>query len=138
MGTKLKKTELTKEDIKEIHLEGVRITSSAEVTMYKWKTIKQIIVTSVIVWGCFFSIKELAGKTTFADIAVKFVGNIKVVLGIGTGITGVCYGYRERNLRKKEVKRLANENKRLRILIDPIRGSSNLTEEGENKEEDII
>ena len=138
MSGNIKKPVLTKDDIKEIHLEGAKITSAAEVTMYKWKSSKHIIITAIIVAGCFYSIKELAGKTTLADIAVKVVGDIKVVLGLTAGAGGIWYGYRERSLRKKEVKRLANENKELRLLKDPLKGSSNLTEEGENKEEDII
>lgn len=71
MVTKAKGNILTREDWKEIHMGTFKIAKDSEKSMYLMKSIKQIAITAILVAGIYFSIKELSGKQTFADIAKR-------------------------------------------------------------------
>lgn len=105
-----------------------------------------MITVSAFKWGavswiayCFYlCILALAGKTTLAEIIIRFFANIGVseslayVLGGG----GLIYGIRERRLRQRTVKRLQPRIQQLEEIIDPKRSSSGLTPLGETDPRD--
>jgi hypothetical protein len=80
----------------------------------------------------------LAGKQTLANIGLSFVGDIRVSDAVAYifGALGAGYGIAERNLRRKNISRLAVENSALEAMKDPGRTSSNLTKRGTPRPED--
>jgi hypothetical protein len=98
----------------------------------------------VIVCACFyFSVREVAGKQTFADIRFKAIADLKANrwFGLATPWGLACattaWGAGERYLRKRHIKRVSSESSELQSKIDPKRRSSNLTKRGESSPEDI-
>ena len=108
----------------------------------KFKTLDIIgnIVTQTIKWGSvvliarygYLSIASLAGQKTLADIVVRFLGNIKVSDGIAylLGAGGVIYGIGERQLRRRNIRRIAKDKNNLERIVHPGRTSSKITESG--------
>jgi hypothetical protein len=86
----------------------------------------------------YLSIKSLAGRLTFAAIAVKFITDFHLTEGVAYtfGIGGVGYGLRQRKLRKDGLERMGTRTKELESKIDPGRSSSRLTSKGETHPED--
>lgn len=80
----------------------------------------------------------LAGKQTLARIGLSFVGDIRVSDAVAYifGAAGAAYGIAERNLRRRNISRLAVENSELEGIVDHGRTSSNLTRRGTSKPED--
>jgi len=80
----------------------------------------------------------LSGKETLAQIGISFLGDIRVsdAFAYLFGAAGVGWGVAERNLRRRNIARLAEENKALEQMIDPERLSSNLTKRGTTRPED--
>lgn len=105
-----------------------------------------LISVSALKWGatawiayCFYlSVLALAGKTTIAEIAARFVANIGISQSLAWLLSGggVAYGIRERKLRQKTVKRLQTRIQDLEKRIDPKRSSSELTPLGETHPRD--
>jgi hypothetical protein len=103
-------------------------------------------VRLVIPWGSLVAIAfwvhgdvvALAGKQTLAQIGLSFMGDIRISDAVAYifGATGVVYGISERTLRRKNIARLAEENRSLEKKIDPLRSSSNLTRRGTTRPED--
>lgn len=98
----------------------------------------------VVICGCvYYSIRELAGKQTAADIAFKVIADLKanrpVAMILSWVLTGGTTGWAvlERKLRKRHIKRIASEASEMQSLIDPKRRSSNLSKRGETATEDI-
>ncbi len=93
-----------------------------------------------IAYFAYLSVDALAGKATFAKIAVEFLANITVkhTVAYSFGIFGTIYGWRQRHLRKKRIAQLAQQNERLEKLIDKHRTSSKLPPTGNTREEDKI
>lgn len=93
---------------------------------------------TVIAFLGYSSIRVLAGKTTLAEIAVRFITNIRVSAGISyaVGGGGVAYGWLQKRLRGNGIKKMAAHIKELEEQIDPGRSSSGLTERGETRPED--
>ena len=88
-----------------------------------------VCIVSFIGYLC---IKELAGKTTMAEIFLQFIGKAYVsqcVMGL-FGTCGIAYGIGQRNLRRKTVRRLEGRLSNLEAGIDPGRSSSHLDSEG--------
>ena len=106
------------------------------------------IANNLIRWGaiCFIAylvfrcIETLAGKTTFADIGIDFLADVKisVLLSLCAGAGGVAYGYKQRQLRKSTVELLHKRINELETEVDSSRSSSNLTARGDSNPRDVI
>jgi hypothetical protein len=98
-------------------------------------------------WGgivlCFYflyrSVAVLSGKTTFADIGIRVLANLRVSEAAAWifGASGVGYGVRQRSLRRSTIERLSGRIQELERGIDPRRSSSDLTPRGETPPEDL-
>jgi hypothetical protein len=116
-----------------------RTILDAQVSFKRWETLESI-VTALIKWASLFGIAwlfrdgigMLAGKMTFADIAVRVIGNVKVSWGITVFLigSGWVYGLGERALRRKHIKRTTAKQAELERLLDEHRTSSELTPTG--------
>jgi len=86
----------------------------------------------------YLSVVVLAGKSTFADVGFRILGNIKVSDGIAYifGGGGLVYGLGQRQLRRKNVERLTAVKNDLERRLDPNRTSSDLTRRGTTPPED--
>src|SRR5713101_6446433 len=75
------------------------------------------------------ALKGLSGRTTLADIGVKFLIDIRMSEAIAYVLAagGMAYGYKERRLRQKNIPRLSARNQELERRIDPGRSTSGLT-----------
>jgi hypothetical protein len=91
----------------------------------------------------YFSIRELAGRNTFTDIAFRFAADLKankpIALMVSWVLTAICgaWGAGERFLRRRYIKEWHPIVKRYQLFLDPKRGSSSLTEKGTTRPEDI-
>src|SRR4029077_3022726 len=69
----------------------------------------------------YLSVVALAGKSTFADVGFRILGNLKVSEGIsyifGTG--GVIYGVGQRQLRRRNIERIVPLKNKLETILDP-------------------
>lgn len=93
---------------------------------FKWAA---LVAISYMVYLC---VQALAGKSTFADIGVRVIGNLKVSDGIITLLTGSgwAYGLAQRSLRRRHIERVTPLKNDLERIIDTKRTSSNLTTKG--------
>lgn len=104
---------------------------------------KALIKYSSLVLCIYFiygAIGDLAGKRTFASLGFSLLGSLKLdkaLYGVLTG-GGLVYGFGQRQLRHRLIKRLAGDKKRLEMAVDPNRTSSNLTPWGTTKPEDKL
>jgi hypothetical protein len=100
------------------------------------------IVIAVLVGYCAHeaavTLQAFAGKTSFADLRLGFLTDIKVVytLSLATSGFAVALYLRERRLHRKVRERLTARILKLELMIDPIRTSSHLTPEGLTRKED--
>jgi hypothetical protein len=94
---------------------------------------------ALIAFFAYLSIAILAGRYTFAQIGVNVLGNLKISESISyvSGLTGVLYGLKERRLRRKNIQRLSTQIQKLEKQADPNRSSSDLTERGTTRPEDV-
>lgn len=100
----------------------------------------QTIVVQVIRWGVllglgryfYLTMAILAGKQTLANIAFQFLTSMKVSQSIAYlfGAGGIMYGYGERRVRQRNIKRLAGSKNELERMLDPKRTSSNISPRG--------
>jgi len=83
------------------------------------------------------AVKTLAGQTTIAEIFVKLLGNqgFSNTLAWLFGAGGIGYGYRERRLRHRDTKRLAERVRGYELSVDPGRRSSKLESQGDYEED---
>ncbi len=103
-----------------------------------WKTLLAVGGTVAVAYLVFRSIDSLAGRSTDSNIMVKFITDFKANKWFSTvfaGLMGV-WGFSERALKKKAVKRLHGRVKELEEKIDPTRTSSGLTQTGDTRPED--
>jgi hypothetical protein len=95
-----------------------------------------------ILFFCYKIASALAGHYTFAQIGLGFLADIRTTNGIIKaacvllGGSGFGYGYKQRQLRRKEISAVSHRNRELEKRIDPRRTSSNLTEQGTTRPED--
>lgn len=110
------------------------VERSADVIMaaIKWGSL-----LGCVYWG-YLAIASLAGKETFAKIAVSFMANMTVNkwLAYAFGGGGIVYGLNERRLRRNAVRRLAPGRIHYEQGLDPERSSSGLTQTGDTSPED--
>ncbi len=131
--------EKTKKDL-EIELKILKAQRFSESLAYILNNAFKWISLTSIPFFTYLSIKELAGNTTFANIAVNFLANwsVSITFSVATGVAGVVYGARQRKLRKDSVERLQDRIKYLEEFIDKNRSSSNLTPQGNTRPEDKL
>lgn len=106
------------------------------------------VLLSLIRWGAivlivrygFLGIETLSGKSTFADIGVNFLTDIKISVAIAwaAGLGGIGYGYSQRKLRKDTIERLVSRIQELESDADDERTSSKLTTRGDTRPEDLL
>jgi hypothetical protein len=106
------------------------------------------ICRDVIKWGViaylarcgYLVVAALAGKSTFADIGIQFLANVKVSDGIIYLLLGGgwAYGLGQRKLRRRHIERVVKSKNELEKLLDPKRTSSNLTEKGTTRPGDAL
>jgi hypothetical protein len=91
----------------------------------------------------YLSIRALAGRYTFADIAFRTVADLKankpialIVSYVLTALFGV-WGSSERSLRKRYIQKWHPLVEQYQLSQDPKRGSSSLTKKGTTRREDL-
>jgi hypothetical protein len=101
------------------------------VTTVVREVVKWAAIVLIVRYG-YYAIAVLAGRSTFADIVVRFLANLKVSDGILYLVTGgsICYGVGQRYLRRRHIKRVVPAKNRLERMLDPNRSSSGLTPKG--------
>jgi hypothetical protein len=116
-----------------------RTILDVQVSFKRWDTVA-LVLTALIKWASLFgiawlfraSIGSLAGKATFADIALRVIGNVKVSRGLVAllAASGWIYGLGQGALRRRHIKRVATQKNELERILDPQRTSSDLTSKG--------
>jgi len=101
------------------------------VTTVVREAVKWAAIVLIVRYG-YYAIAVLAGHSTFADIAVRFLANLKVSEGILYLLTGgsIVYGVGQRHLRRRHIKRVVPAKNQLERMLDPNRSSSGLTPKG--------
>lgn len=107
-----------------------------------------VICREVIKWGAivllgrysYLSIVALAGHDTFADVAIRFLSNIRVSEGVLYLLAGgsIAYGVGQRQLRRRHIKRNVGSKNELERAIHTGRTSSDLTETGTTRPGDEL
>jgi hypothetical protein len=94
---------------------------------------------AVLIALCFQkSVSSLAGRYTFSQIGVSFLGDFKISEAFSYifGAGGIAYGIKRRRLQQDNVERTAPRISDLEKQIDPKRSSSRLTPRGKTRPED--
>lgn len=120
-----------------------------ELRLRRWQVIQNLgnaFLRSVCWIGPFFflwlAVRELAGRSTFADIGFKALADLKInqalahLLPWGATTAATGWAVAERRARKKHIKRETKEVSILQSRIDPERRSSSLTVQGDTSPED--
>lgn len=91
-------------------------------------------------YWAFLAVKEIAGSSTDASIAVEFLANfnVSVTLAWAAAVGGILFGFVQRHLRRNTVERLQGRITDLETERDPNRSSSELTRRGETRPEDKL
>jgi hypothetical protein len=91
----------------------------------------------LIVYYVMRGVGQLAGKFTYADIGIDFIAKLIFSQGLAWSLAGVgtVYGFRQRNLRREETKRMGERLRQYETQIDPRRSSSRLESQGDYKED---
>jgi hypothetical protein len=85
----------------------------------------------------------LAGRQTVAQFGLYLIADLKAakafshITSWALGASGTAYGIRERNLRRKSIKRITAHTIELEKKLDPGRSTSHLTERGTTRREDL-
>lgn len=105
-------------------------------------------VTALIKWGgllgiayfMYCSVRVLSGQSTFADIGIRLLGNLRVSEAAAwlLGGSGILYGSRERRLRLQANETLGKRVSDLEGEIDAKRSSSKLTTKGQTHPRDSL
>lgn len=80
----------------------------------------------------YWSIAELAGKTTVANVVFDVLGQdvVKMSLAYFLAICGIAYGLFERYLRRTNIARMSAKLEEYEKMINPEKGTSGLTIRG--------
>ncbi len=103
----------------------------------KWGSI------SILGFFAYRCVGMLAGKETVARFGLFLVADLKAtkafshVVSWAVGAGGTIYGVRERNLRRKSIKRITAHSIETEKKLDPERSTSHLTERGTTRKEDL-
>ena len=89
-------------------------------------------------WAVAYMVNCLAGKTTFADIGLNFLGRLGISRGLAWLLAagGTTFGLQQRSLRLKEIRRHGPRIAELEAAIDTRRSSSNLDDSGHSPDDD--
>src|ERR1700683_1931169 len=97
-------------------------------------------IHTIVPWGCavliawifYKSVLSLAGQYTFAQIGIRFLGDLRVSDSVAYifGARGVVYGLKRRKLLRDNIERTANRIADLEKRLDIKRSSSRLTPRG--------
>lgn len=130
-------TKKTKAEL-EHDLKMFKIARTSETIIAIAITLLKSITVIVVVYFIYRMIDAIAGKYTFTDIGINFLGNLNISITIAWvfGIMGLLYGFRQRTLRKDTVQRLQTRIVEIEQDVDAKRSSSNLTERGDTRPED--
>lgn len=122
----------------------------AEITFLKKGGIAEqvgTVIQAVLKWSaiaftawCFKeAVIAYAGKTSEANVIVSFLGKMEISNALAWifGVSGVAFGYKQRNLKGETVERLQSRIKELERKFDPRRTSSQLTTTGETNPKDV-
>ena len=109
----------------------------------RWQSCVNFLCVAALCLCVYFSVRELAGKQTFADLGFKAVADLKANQWFGLALpwggwvltTGWAIG--ERRLRKRHIDRVSSENSEMQKMLDPGRRSSSLSKKGETSPEDF-
>ena len=98
-----------------------------------------LVFGTVVVLVAYFakeSLVEMAGKSTIID----FLAQVKVSIRVAWIGTAGCalWGYRERVLRKRVIKKFGEQRKHYEEALDAKRTSSGLSDDGSNNPQDEI
>lgn len=115
-------------------LEALRIQERAKVIALAVR----FSVLGAIVYFSTDAMKALAGETTITDIAVKLFASegFSKTVAWAFGAGGIGLGIRERMLRHRDTKQLAERLKKYETSMDPERSSSKLDSQGDYGEDD--
>lgn len=108
-----------------------------------WQSFMRFACWAVMGLTFYYSVRELAGQHTFADIQFKALADLKANKYFGVifpwGLFGItaAWGTGERWLRKRHIKRVSSEHSELQKAVDERRRSSHLSKKGETRPEDI-
>jgi cytochrome c biogenesis factor len=114
-----------------------------QVLSQAWNSLLTFLGIAAICVCVYFSIRELAGRTTFADLRFKVLADLKanrwlaMCLSWGLATTSTGWALGERYLRKRHIQRISSETSEMQKLLDPSRRSSSLSKEGNTSSEDI-
>lgn len=82
-------------------------------TLVRW------VCGSVMCYFCYLAVGTLAGKTSMADIGIRFLGSLDadVVMSWAVSLGGLAFGLRQSALRRRTVRRLRQRNAELEVLV---------------------
>ena len=85
------------------------------------------------------AVTAIAGKTTIADVGVNLVTDIRISETVSylLGALGIGYGLKQRKMRKRSIVVQSKRITDLEAKVDPVRSSSELTETGDTRTEDL-
>lgn len=107
-----------------------------------WRQLLTFLSVTIVCVTVYFSIRELAGRRTFADLEFRAIADFKANHYLGVylpwGLVGaaVTWAKLERILRRRHVERISSEQSETHKLIDPGRRSSGLSKKGQTSPED--
>jgi hypothetical protein len=94
---------------------------------------------SFIAWCILEAVRSLSGLSTHADISITLMSRMEIAATISLlcGAGGTIYGFQQRQVRRKVVRRLHGRIATLERRLDPHRTSSHLTPSGDTNPEDL-
>lgn len=107
-----------------------KVDSSIATSAVLWAEVVQTALrvagAVIIAWLVRDAIGDLASNVTMADVAVRFLADIRGAQGLAWvfGGAGVTWGYAERHIRVKTVRRMSRHTGALEREYDPSRSSS--------------
>ena len=99
-------------------------------------------LTALVLWWAISALRDVliafAGKDTNANVLIQLIGEVHADrwVAIAFGGAGLGYGYYERSLRRRNIKRLTDRNAELERRLNPSRSSSGLNPDGTTWRED--
>lgn len=101
-----------------------------------------VLVTALLSIFGYLTVRQLAGRTSFADMTFRVLADVKAnkpiseILGYLFGFVGISYGTAEKWLRRRHIQRTAPMTLDRERQFDPDRTSSSITLKGETRPED--
>jgi hypothetical protein len=107
-----------------------------------WQGLVKLGCVALVCTCIYFSVRELAGRQTWADVEFKVIADLKankyfgLILPWGVAVLSSGWAVGERKLRQRHINRVSSETSVMQKLIDPGRRSSQLSKKGETNPED--